>query len=450
MEFQNTIKSIQMKKCSIEIYGLGYVGFPLSIRLAISGFSVKGIDKDEQKIERLKNHELISSEQNYETEFNESIDNKKLEFSTKNQNTEQVKIGIICVPTPIPSENIQSDIFVKDAVKQFLRCAKNGDIIIIESSIEVGTTEKIMELINSKGHKVGRDIGLIFCPERIDPQNTKWNLENIPRIMYASDDATYKIGKEIYKHINNSKMIRVESPKIAEVVKSFENAFRLVNISLVNELAILCDKLEIDVNGVIDAASTKPFGFMPFYPSAGAGGHCIPKDPRFLLESAKKFGMNFKTLDNALKVNSELPKYIASYIEKEYNKSQNEKTILVYGLSYKPNIEDMRDSPGFRIIDELVKRDFKVFTYDPYYKKELADRYVKENFLTKKEFTEMNDISDNSLENISGICIVQHHLKDKKRLEEIYRNSKVFFIYDCQGKIRTVFNSKTKLKRFGS
>jgi UDP-N-acetyl-D-glucosamine dehydrogenase len=450
MKFENTIKSVQEKKCIIEIYGLGYVGLPLSIKLAIAGFNVKGIDNDENKIERLKKNNLLSSEKKYEAELTESIKKQKLEFLTKKHKTEQVKIGIVCVPTPSPSKNIQSDIFVKDAIEQFLAYSKTGDIIIIESSIEVGTTENLIQIIHSKGFKVGDDFGLIYCPERIDPQNTKWNLDNIPRIIYASDDATYKIAIEIYKHVNSSKMFRVESPKIAEVVKSFENTFRLVNISLVNELAMLCDKLQINVNDVIDAASTKPFGFMPFYPSAGVGGHCIPKDPKFLLKSASKFGINFKTIDNALKINDELPKYIVSDIEKEYDKSRYEKTILVYGLSYKPNIEDMRDSPGFRIINELKSRGFKVFSYDPYYKKDLVDKYVKENYLIKKEFTELDDISDNSLKCVSGICIVQNHLKDKKRLEEIYRNAKVFFIYDCQGKIKRISNSETKLKRFGS
>ena len=160
----------------------------------------------------------------------------------------------------------------------------------------------------------------------------------------------------------------MSDPKTVEVVKSFENAFRLVNISFVNELALLCDKLKIDIREVIDAASTKPFGFMPFYPSAGARGHCIPKDPRFLLNSAKKFGIEFKTLQESLLVNSYMPTYISKTIKDTITKHGWSNSVLVWGLSYKPDVEDMRDSPGFRIISELKKLGVDAVGYDPYYK----------------------------------------------------------------------------------
>ena len=170
------------------------------------------------------------------------------------------------------------------------------------------------EILKDGGFTLGQDFGLSFCPERIDPSNKEWGIENIPRVIYCSDDITFSISKIIYDNVNGGNLIRVESPKIAEVVKSFENAFRLVNISLVNELAILCDKLGINVKEVINAAATKPFGFMPHYPGAGAGGHCIPKDPRFLLESARKLETRFDTIEHALEINDHMPKYILSLI----------------------------------------------------------------------------------------------------------------------------------------
>ena len=323
-------------------------------------------------------------------------------------------------------------------------------MIILESSVAGGTTEKIHKIIESKGFKVGRDFGLAFCPERIDPQNKKWHLENIPRIIYCSDDFTYKICQQLYKNVNNANLHRVKTPKIAEIVKSYENAFRLVNISLVNELAILCNKLGINVKDVIDAASTKPFGFMPFFPSAGAGGHCIPKDPKFLIEAAKKHNLSLSTIENAFDVNVRMPKYICEKIEQSLERENLKKTVLVCGLTYKPNVEDMRDSPGFKIIQELKTRNFKVFAFDPFFKPELLEKYFIENFMPKIEFEQRNDLSNESLKDIHCLCIVQHHSKTKFRIHEIYEKSLVPLIYDCQNILEKITNSKTILDSLGS
>jgi len=362
---EKTLDAILSNAFLIEVFGLGYVGFPLAVRLANSGFKVRGIDINSQRIERLKNNELMESEIHLKSEFIHCRNNKNLELTTSPVKSEKPKIGIISVHTPIPDENTPSNKFVKEAIENFLETSKVGDLIILESSVEGGTTEEMEKIVESKGYKIGQDYGFCFCPERIDPQNKKWHLENIPRIIYCSDDTTFKIAEKIYKNVNKAHLLRVESPKIAEVVKSYENAFRLVNISLVNELAILCDKLGINVMDVIKAAATKPFGFIPFYPGAGAGGHCIPKDPRFLLDAAKKYDVKFSTIENALQVNFEIPKYICNSIEKTLEKINLEKSVLVCGLTYKPDVEDMRDSPGFKLLNEFKKRNFKVSAYDP-------------------------------------------------------------------------------------
>lgn len=449
MDLDNTLLQIQSKKCLVEVFGLGYVGLPLAIRLATSGFKVIGIDTDSKKLQRLQNGSLNESESVFRKEFAESYKNSNLKVSRESQASPNSKIGIICVPTPIPTANIDSNVYVKLATSRFLDNCKSGDVLVLESSVKVGTVDEISEIIEKKGYKIGKDFGLSFCPERIDPLNKKWTLENIPRIIYASDDITFRIVQNVYNHINNSNLIRVSSAKIAEVVKSFENSFRLVNISLVNELAILCDKLRIDVNEVINAAATKPFGFMPFYPGAGIGGHCIPKDPRFLLDSAKKLGIEFATIENALRINSFMPKYIVDSIEKTIDKMKIPKSILVCGLSYKPDIEDMRDSPGFKIINEMNKRGFSVSAYDPYYKKELHDNYLIANELEKLDFNNIENLDDDEVvRNFGCICIVQNHTKTKFRLDDIYQKSLVSFIYDCQKKIiknpasETILNSE--------
>jgi UDP-N-acetyl-D-glucosamine dehydrogenase len=211
----------------------------------------------------------------------------------------------------------------------------------------------------------------------------------------------------------------------------------------------LCDKLGINVKSVIDAASTKPFGFLAHYPSAGAGGHCIPKDPRFLLESAKKFSSNFSTIENALKINAYMPIYIANSIEKSFEKMRLPKSVLVCGLSYKANVDDMRDSPGFKIIKELKNKGFKVSGYDPFFKMDHVEKYLIENNLKKLDFEVVKDLDEKTLEKISCMCIVQHHEITKKRIDEIYEKSLVPFIYDCQNKIRKNPASKTILDCLG-
>jgi len=447
---KNTLDAVKSKSFSIEVFGLGYVGFPLAVRLASNGFKVRGIDINKQRIERLKNNELMDSELHLKNEFIHCRENKNLELENSPIKSEKPKIGIISVHTPIPDENIPSNKFVKEAIENFLETSKAGDMIILESSVEGGTTDEMEKIVETKGYKIGHDFGFSFCPERIDPQNKKWHLENIPRIIYCSDDTSYKIAEIIYKNVNKAHLLRVDSPRIAEVVKSYENAFRLVNISLVNELAILCDKLGINVIDVIKAASTKPFGFMPFYPGAGAGGHCIPKDPRFLLDAAKKAGVKFSTIEKALQINFEIPKYICNSIERSLEKLNCGKSVLVSGLTYKPDVEDMRDSPGFKLLLEFKKKGFKVSAYDPYFKKELLQKYLKENYLESLDFEQKNDLNDNSLSKIDCLCIVQHHTKAKFRLNEIYEKSLVPFIYDCQSKFEKIPGAKTYLDSFGS
>ena len=449
MQLRETLEFLKKKKIIVEIYGLGYVGFPLAVKLAKEGITIHGIDVNDNRIQRLKNNELLDSELNLRKEFVESRTNRKLDLSNSPTKTNIPKVGIICVPTPIPNEKIKSDVYVKSAIESFLNTSKPGDVIILESSIEVGTTQNMIGLIESKGLKVGTDIGVCFCPERIDPANKEWKIENIPRVIYCSDDESFLVAKEIYKFVNGANLIRVNSPKIAEVVKSFENAFRLVNISLVNELAMLCDKLKINVKDVIDAAATKPFGFMPHYPGAGAGGHCIPKDPRFLLESAKKFQSNFATIENALKINGQMPNYISNRLEKSLSQKSLEKSVIVCGLSYKPNVEDMRDSASFKIISDLKKKNFEVFGYDPYFSNESTEKYLIENNLTELNFQRIDKLNDETLKGISCLCIVQHHDIVKERVSEIYKQGLIPLIYDCQHKISKESNSKSILEFLG-
>jgi len=450
MTLKDTVKSINEKSISIEIFGLGYVGFPLTVRLASSGFKVTGIDVNKDRIQRLKNNKLMDSEIHLEKEFIKCRQNNNIKLESSPSQSPIPKVGIICVPTPIPTKDISSDKFVRSAVESFLSCSKPGDVIILESSIEVGTTENIMKIIKDKGLEVGKDFGLCFCPERIDPSNKEWGIENIPRVIYCSDELSFDIAKGVYLHVNGGNLFKVNSPKIAEIVKSFENAFRLVNITLVNELAILCDKLDVNVKEIIDAASTKPFGFLPHYPGAGAGGHCIPKDPRFLLESAKKSGIKFDTIEHALKVNEQMPEYIANMIEKKLRIQGLRKNVLVCGLSYKANVEDMRDSPSFKIIRELKNKGIEVFGYDPFFNPNLIEKYLIENHTSELNFTKLDNLDDETIKEISCICIVQHHDESESRIKQIYEKSLIPIIYDCQSKLLKNSQSNSHLEFLGN
>jgi UDP-N-acetyl-D-glucosamine dehydrogenase len=447
---KSTLKNSKKKKTRIEVIGLGYVGLPLAIRLAFHGWQVTGIDIDEERISLLENHHLHETEKNLKNHFEEARKKGFLSFAKKPRKVNISKIGIICVPTPIPNSDIKSDMHVKNAVKNFLDTSKEGDIVLIESSVEIGTTENLQKFIESKNFSIGKNYGLAFCPERIDPQNKEWKLENIPRIIYCSDDTTFQICKNLYFDVNQANIIRVNSPKVPEVVKSFENTYRLVNISLVNELAILCEKLGVDAGEVINAASTKPFGYRPFYTGAGAGGHCIPKDPIFLLESSKKFGIEFKAIKDAIDINSFIPKHIVDSVKKILTEKNLPHSIIVCGMTYKHDLEDMRDSPGFKLYREFENNGFQVSAYDPFYKKSLQKKYLLENNLKKFQINLLSELSNKSIKGFSCICIVQHHKKYKSILKKIYQSSSIPFIYDCQNKIKKISSSKTILKSFGN
>ena len=425
MSLKETLEKINSNLFSIEIFGLGYVGFPLAVRLANNGINVIGIDINQERIQRLQKNSLLDSELFLKEEFLLCRNNNMLKLSDQPEDSTNPKVGIICVPTPIPDKNTSSDVFVQTAVENFLKFSKEGDVIILESSVEVGTTKKISEIIKSKGFIVGENFGVSFCPERIDPSNKEWGIENIPRVIYCSDDITNSIAKIIYDNVNGGNLIRVSSPEIAEIVKSFENAFRLVNISLVNELAMLCDRLEINVKEVIDAAATKPFGFLPHYPGAGAGGHCIPKDPRFLVEAARKFDVDFSTIQDALRINEKMPSHVIDLTIdafKESGKSLNNSEILILGISYKPDVKDIQLTPAENIIKKLKSLGANVHIYDPYFSStKIFDIDVRES------------LSDKLLEKMDATIIVTAHEEFKKITLSNFSKMKTPILIDSRG-----------------
>jgi nucleotide sugar dehydrogenase len=412
-------------------------------------FSVIGIDTNEERLKRLESNQLKQSENNLKEQFINLRDKKRLSLSKFSAESNLPRIGIICVPTPISNIKIDSNIFVNAAIENFLSCSKKGDFLFIESSLEIGAFENIKSFIKKKGFIVGEDFGAAYCPERIDPLNKKWELHNIPRIIYCEGDTTFEIAKLIYKNINQANLVRVSSSKIAEVVKSFENSFRLVNISLVNELAILCDRLEISISEVLTAASTKPFGFIPFFSGAGAGGHCIPKDSIFLYNSAKNFDFDFSMVRKALEINELVPKYIADSVDRILIEKNLIKKVLVIGLAYKADLEDMRDSPALKIVSNLVKASIEVEVFDPFFNSDSLIEFSRYDKMDPNYFKVLKNLNESEIKNISCMVIVQHHNKIKETIQKIYDDSLVPVIFDCQCRLIPNLNSSTILKSFG-
>lgn len=440
-----TAAAAAARSCAVEVYGLGYVGFPLAVRLAAGGFDVTGVDTSAGRLGRLEEGRLMESELRLAGEFEAARRAGRLSLAAAPPPSGRPRVGMVCVPTPPPSDGGRSDALVREAAKGFLARARAGDVLVIESSVGSGTTEGLRPLIAERGLEAGTDLGLCFCPERIDPQNRKWGLENIPRIIYCSDDASYAVCQQVYRPVNGAVLRRVASPRTAEVVKAYENAFRLVNISLVNELAALCGRLGVSVADVIAAARTKPFGFMPFYPGAGAGGHCIPKDPQFLVEAAEREGLGFTTVSNALEVNARVPGLVCDSISRLLEERGLPRSVLVCGLAYKADVEDMRDSPGFKVLAGLASRGVAAAAHDPYYDPALLPKYLGENRLPGLGFRHAPTLEDGELAGAGCLCLVQHHARYMFRVGEIYERGLVPLVYDCQSRLEARPGARAEL-----
>ena len=365
--FQELKKKIVNKKAKVGIIGLGYVGLPLAVTFAKKGFKVYGIDIDKDRVSRLNKGEsyildVPTSDINIVRKAN------TFEVTTDFSVIKDLEAVIICVPTPLHKTKEPDVSYIVSAVKSIKKYMKHGQIVVLESTTYPGTTDEVMlPVLESTGLKEGKDFYLAFSPERIDPANPKYNTENTPKIVGGISDASTELAKLLYEQVIET-VVPVSSSKVAEMVKLLENTFRIVNIGLVNEIMLMCDKLGIDVWEVIDAAKTKPYGFMPFYPGPGVGGHCIPVDPIYLSWKARGHGFEARFIDLASHVNSQMPHYVVDKIADGLNahkKALNSSHILLLGVAYKKDVKDLRESPALEIIDILNKKNAVISYYDP-------------------------------------------------------------------------------------
>ena len=349
-------------KNSVAVIGLGYVGLPLAAAAARSGYTIIGIDVDTDKVDKI-NSGISSIEDIKDSEILDLVSKGLLKAYSDYSVIKDVAIVLICVPTPLKSNHEPDLSYLEEAAKSIGKNLSKGSLIILESTVAPGTTRDFLTPLISL--ESGIDISVLqiaFSPERIDPLNKNWNIENTPKIVAGLTEQSKNMAIEFYSKFVD-KVIQVESLEVAETAKLLENSFRLVNISFINELSIFCQKLGININDVISAASTKPYGFMPFYPSIGIGGHCIPVDPLYLANKAREIGAPTRFIDLADQINQEMPGYFVGRAEEKLGGLKNKK-VLVVGVSYKPNVADVRETPVEALISGLKNKGAQVSWQD--------------------------------------------------------------------------------------
>ena len=416
------------KKATINVIGLGYIGLPLALSFAESGYKVNGIDIDKNKIEKLNNQTSYISD--IKNDYLQSIIlNKKINFFSNYTSISESDIIIICVPTPLNKTKDPDISYIVAVAEEISKYSVKEKLISLESTVYPGATEEIIlpKISTNSKLSIGKDFYLVFSPERIDPGQTIWNLKNTPKVIGGITSECTELGSILYQSISQ-KIIKVSSTRAAEMTKLLENTFRATNIGLINEMAIICEKLELDIWEIIEAAKTKPYGFMPFYPGPGLGGHCIPVDPRYLDWKLQTLNSESKFIKLSEEINFSMPHYVLSRIQniKEKNKLDNN-SIILFGISYKPNVSDIRESPAIDLLKLFYEKNINFIYNDPYVKTLNIDGRIYHS----------TPISDKLLQETElGIITTAHSIYD---WNNITNNLK--YIFDTRNALR---NTKSK------
>ncbi|MCR2822850.1 nucleotide sugar dehydrogenase [Lederbergia panacisoli] len=362
----NTIDSNILRN-KIAVIGLGFVGLPLSIMLAEKEFHVIGVDMDESKVRKLQ-HSISYVGDVENNRLNEVIGSGKFEATTNIDVIKDVGTIIICVPTPLTKMKTPDLRYIIKAGEEIQQRLKKGHLVVLESSTFPGTTTEVfLPILEKSGLRVGKDFYLANSPERVDPGNHQYGVAEIPKVIGGQTDKCKQEAMSLYSNIYNE-VIPVSSTEAAEFTKLLENTFRFINISFINEIAILCNHLKVDIWEVIGAASTKPYGFMTFYPGPGIGGHCIPVDPFYLQWKLQQLGTNSEFIALSELVNQKIIDYIINQTEEilKPNKKLSSAKVLIYGVTYKKDVADTRDSSALDIIEKLSQKGASVLYHDPY------------------------------------------------------------------------------------
>jgi UDP-N-acetyl-D-glucosamine dehydrogenase len=362
------IDRIRTRQAKIGIIGLGYVGLPLAVEFARAGFDVTGFDVDESKnVEINRGHSYIPDVP--DSDLAGSVDAGRLRATSQMDLLGAMDVVDICVPTPLRKTKDPDLSYVVRAVEAVAATLRPGQLVILESTTYPGTTDEVVQpMLEAQGLRADRDFFLAFSPERVDPGNAQFTTRKIPKVVGGIGPASVDVACQLYGSVVSS-VVPVSSTRVAEMVKLLENTFRAVNIGLVNEIALMSRRMDIDVWEVIDAARTKPFGFMPFYPGPGLGGHCIPIDPFYLSWKARQNGFECRFIELAGHINSSMPHYVVDRVADALNsvkRSINGSRVHLFGVAYKKDVGDVRESPALDILEVLTRRGAEVSYTDPY------------------------------------------------------------------------------------
>lgn len=381
------------KQARVGVIGLGYVGLPLVAEIAGAGFKTLGIDIKNARVAQINEGESYISDVKSET-ITELVKKGRLSATTDFSLVKDLDVIIVCVPTPL-TETKEPDVsYVVGTAKTLSKHLTKEQLIVFESTTYPGTTkEVVLPLLEEGGLKGGQDFYLAYSPERVDPGNKKYTIKNTPKVVGGINEESTKVAELFYTQFVD-RVIPVSSTQVAEMTKLLENVFRCVNIALVNELMLLCDRMGIDVWEVVEAASTKPFGFMRFLPGPGLGGHCIPIDPFYLSWKAKQYGFQTEFIELAGKTNENMPYYVVSKVFEALNdhqKSIKGSSILLLGVAYKKDIGDVRESPALKVMSLLLKRGAKVDYHDPFVSEVEVDGHKFSSFPLESSLLKKSD-----------------------------------------------------------
>lgn len=424
---------ISQKKAVVGILGLGHVGLPLSMLCVESGFKVFGIDIDERRIHTLRRGESYISDIP-SSSIQGVCRTKRFVPTGKLDVLQRCDVIIVCVPTPLlrtKDPDVTALLSARDAILKF---ARKNTLISVESTTYPGTTEEIfLSSLKGKGWRPGRDFYLVFSPERVDPGNKIYTIANTPKLVGGITKKCTAMAKLFYQHVVD-KVVPVSSPKVAELTKLLENIYRSVNIALINELALLCDKMRLNVWEIIDAASTKPYGFTPFYPGPGLGGHCLPIDPFYLAWKAKEYDFKTRFIELSGEVNAYMPYHVVYRIRRALNmhhKSLKNARILTLGVAYKRDVNDVRESPALKIMELLFENESKIYYHDPYvpqFRIPESNRTLYSSPLTKTVLQKMDCIvilADHSCFNLEFIVRFSKLILDTRNALKSFKETKI-------------------------
>jgi UDP-N-acetyl-D-glucosamine dehydrogenase len=426
------LKKITEKTAILGVIGLGYVGLPLAFEKANAGYKTIGFDIQAEKVDKV-NKGINYIGDILDQEFSRVVKSGKLSASSDYTKVFDCDAICICVPTPLDNYQQPDISFVKSSVENILPHLHKDMLIILESTTYPGTTREIvLPILEKSGLKCGIDFFVAFSPERVDPGNKFYKTKNTPKVVGGITSNCTALASKLYESILEAPVFTVSSPEIAEMEKILENTYRNINIGLINELAILCNRMNINIWEVIDAAKSKPYGFQAFYPGPGLGGHCIPLDPYYLSWKAREFGFHTSMIESSMMINDKMPEYCverASKILNRLKKPMNGSKILVLGVAYKQDIDDYRESPGIKVINEIEKNGGIVEYFDPYVPEYKHDNQSKKG---------LKDLNSTNLAEFDLVLIAASH--SNVNYDFVQQHAK--FIFDTKNATKNINNRK--------